>query len=387
MGSSGIEREDLAKKLAKKLKERSGYEFILDLISKPPFHWVCKRKETEYPVKSPDGKKFGLIFRNANLRSIYFDSKRLIKWPDDWIDQYPPFIDGVRFVSDFIEVRKGMDMDLDFISEAYYSVKFGHFLVSSILESIDTAAIVFSNREDRMKVARFIPSVIKDFNVFLRLLDEACTKYGISRSEVYVYPSHFDCWMRFKIDGMSDEEVVENTLVRVEALKEFRGKFREWLPNERRREYYENTILFPEDPFRRRFRMPDVVDRDSGFSLRKYEGIRYLYKWPSCIGNPEVERKYESSVKHELWSSLSGKYYDLEGYRLRLAKKTERGLRFLGKVNRKGWVIIDKAKVREEDLNREDIVIAVDERLEKLPKFPLEKIEFLKEDFPEMFKE
>ncbi|MEM3426441.1 MAG: hypothetical protein QXI42_11680 [Thermoproteota archaeon] len=59
----------------------------------------------------------------------------------------------------------------------------------------------------------------------------------------------------------------------------------------------------------------------------------------------------------------------------------------MGRVNRKGWVIIDKAKVREEDLDREDIVVAVDERLEKLPKFSLEKIEFLKEDFPEMFKE
>ncbi|MEM3745960.1 MAG: hypothetical protein QXN67_00610 [Thermoproteota archaeon] len=59
----------------------------------------------------------------------------------------------------------------------------------------------------------------------------------------------------------------------------------------------------------------------------------------------------------------------------------------MGRVNRKGWVIIDKAKVREEDLDREDIVVAVDERLEKLPKFSLEKIEFLKENFPEMFKE
>ncbi|MBO3799240.1 MAG: hypothetical protein QW491_02220 [Thermoproteota archaeon] len=59
----------------------------------------------------------------------------------------------------------------------------------------------------------------------------------------------------------------------------------------------------------------------------------------------------------------------------------------MGRVNKKGWVIIDKAKVREEDLDREDIVVAVDERLEKLPKFSLEKIEFLKEDFPEMFKE
>ncbi|MEM3489607.1 MAG: hypothetical protein QXO75_08165 [Nitrososphaerota archaeon] len=92
-------------------------------------------------------------------------------------------------------------------------------------------------------------------------------------------------------------------------------------------------------------------------------------------------------LKHELWDAESFKYYDLDGLRLRLTKKTERGLRFLGRVNRKGWVIIDKAKVREEDLNREEIVIAVDERLEKLPKFPLEKIEFLQEDFPEMFKE
>jgi len=53
---------------------------------------------------------------------------------------------------------------------------------------------------------------------------------------------------------------------------------------------------------------------------------------------------------------------------------------------KKGWVKIDKSRVREWDLNREDIVITVDERLEKLPKIPLEKIEFLKEDFSEMFK-
>ncbi|MEM2087523.1 MAG: hypothetical protein QXF52_02460 [Thermoproteota archaeon] len=58
----------------------------------------------------------------------------------------------------------------------------------------------------------------------------------------------------------------------------------------------------------------------------------------------------------------------------------------MGRVNKKGWVFIDNAKVREEDLNREDIVITADEKLEKLSKFPLEKIEFLKEDFPEMFK-
>jgi hypothetical protein len=53
---------------------------------------------------------------------------------------------------------------------------------------------------------------------------------------------------------------------------------------------------------------------------------------------------------------------------------------------KKGWIKIDKSMVEEEDLGREDVVIAVDEKLEKLPKIPLEKIEFLREDFPELFK-
>jgi len=51
-------------------------------------------------------------------------------------------------------------------------------------------------------------------------------------------------------------------------------------------------------------------------------------------------------------------------------------LRFLGKVinRKKEW--IGASGIREEDLDREDVVIAVDEKLEKLPKIPLEKIEF-----------
>jgi hypothetical protein len=384
MNSSNGKRENLAKRLAKELKERSGYEFILNLISSPPFHWACKRKEPNYPVKSPDGRELGLMYVVGDLFKIYFDGMKRIKWPDDWIDPYPPFIDRVRFVDDFIEVDKGMDMDLGFISEAYYSVDFGHFLILSVLESIDTATIILTNREDRMKVARFMPSVVKDFNIFLKLLDEVCTKYRISKPEVYIYPSHFNCWMRFKIEDMSDEEVVENTLVRVEALKELRWKFREWLPSEERREYYESTMLFPEDPFRRKFRIPDVVDRSSGFSWRKYDGPRYLYKWPLKSGSDELDKKYEQTLKLELWDTESFKYYDLDGYRIRLAIKTEKGLKFLGKVNRKGWVKINE--IKKEDLTREDIVIAVDKKMKRLPKFPLEKIEFLNEDFPEMFK-
>jgi hypothetical protein len=60
-------------------------------------------------------------------------------------------------------------------------------------------------------------------------------------------------------------------------------------------------------------------------------------------------------------------------------------LKFLGKPDRIGRIGLRKV-IKEEDLDKENIVIAVDSKMKRLPKFPLEKIEFLKEDFPEMFK-
>lgn len=165
------------------------------------------------------------------------------------------------------------------------------------------------------------------------------------------------------------KNIIENILRRVEALTELRKKFREWLPNEQRREYYESTMLYPDDPFREK----DVSDG--------------IFKWPLVSENEEKHKKYERYVKYRLWSSSAGRYYDLDGRRLRLAKKTEKGLKYLGRIERRGWIVVSEAEVKKEDLYSDDVVVAVDERLKKLPKFPLEKIEFLKEDFPEMFKE
>lgn len=183
-----------------------------------------------------------------------------------------------------------------------------------------------------MKLARFIPAVIKDFNIFLKLLDEIRVRYGINGSEIDLNVYAFDCSLKFKITDMNNEEILDSILTRAEALTELRRRFREWLSDEERRNCYEKTMLFPEDPFRRCFHIPDVVDKSSGFSWKKYEGKRFLYKWPLKSGDDKVDKKYERVLKHHLWDAESFKYYDLDGLRLRLAektKKTKKGLRFL----------------------------------------------------------
>jgi hypothetical protein len=50
------------------------------------------------------------------------------------------------------------------------------------------------------------------------------------------------------------------------------------------------------------------------------------------------DRKYERMLKREFWDSVSARYYNLNGYRLRLVKRTDNSLRFPSKVNRKEWV-------------------------------------------------
>lgn len=400
-------RETLAKRLCKELSERSSQTFVPQKIDWGSF-WTCTnshrdrayfsshRKELEgrffeYPAKSPDGRELGLMYLFGDLDTVCFDSdpRRLVKWPDDWMDPYPASIESVRITDEYAVIKKGGDMELDFMCMTYYATEFDvnmSFLSFEIHPGIpldDILTRVLRSKENRMKVSRFIPAAVKDINIFLRMLEEILVKYGLDSPEARPRIRHFDCYVLFKIDGMSDESIIDGVLRRVEAMTELRRRFRETMLDERRRVYYESTILFPEDPFRRRFRIPSLPVKD--FSFRKYEGARRLCKWPPNV-DPEMDESYERRLKEDLWDSESFKYYDFDGQRLRLAKRTRTGLRFLGRVDKKGWIKIDKRRVKEDDLKREDIVIAADERLEKLPKFPLEKIEFLKEDFPEMFK-
>jgi hypothetical protein len=408
---SGYERvlEKLCKELSKnnqifdfkKMESDLKPYWICGNVSRDAWYSFSKRceKPLEYPAKIPDGKELGQMYVSAEFRHVYFDAKRKIKWPDDWIDPYPASIDRIMISDEYVKVDKLEEMDLNFISLAYYAIEFSSALfIPSFkqfpsLPETNLLTRIFLNKEDRIKLSRFLPAVIKDFNIFLKILEEVLTKYKISSSEVYLNVFRFHCSLIFKIKDMDDEEIFENIVRRADALTELRRRFREWLPSDERRAYYESTMLFPEDPFRWKFYIPE-----GGFPVpewwksdlpfrRRYEGPRILCKWPPNV-DPDLDKRYERKLKEELWSSESFRYYDFDGNRLRLAKKTKSGLRFLGKVTnrKKGWIKIDKSMVEEEDLDREDVVIAVDERLEKLPKIPLEKIEFLKEDLPEMFK-
>jgi len=54
------------------------------------------------------------------------------------------------------------------------------------------------------------------------------------------------CGIEINGVGLKSEKfysrILAHALIRIEALTELRRKFREWLPNEKRQKYYENTI-------------------------------------------------------------------------------------------------------------------------------------------------
>jgi len=334
-----------------------------------------------YPMKMPDGRELGMMIGgsvHANLELIYFESMRSVKWPDDWIDPYPSPIDVVHFEEDTMELRAWGGVNLNFMAEMYYAVYI------SFLHPL-----VFKRRQDLMKLARFVPAVVKDFCVHSKITDEVFTKYNVDRSEVEINPILLYCRMKFSTAGMSDDEIIESVLKREEVLSELKRRWEEWLPSDERRECYESTIVCPEDyPARYRIYGGHNGIRRPGL----YEGMPSLRKYPLESGNPELDEKVEQGLKLCLWDG--SKEYNLDGYRLRLAVKTERGVELLGKPDRKGWIKLKKEgsifetrakEERDEILSRKDLIIVVDKRMKRLPKIPLEKMQFLREDFPEMF--
>lgn len=358
--------ENVFQKLVEALKERCSCKFRLEGTS-----W---RRYDDYPVKTSDGRELGTMIGGGNLERIYFEWKGSIKWPDDWIDPYPPFIDYLYFNSkeNIIEVAARGGVNLEFMGKMYYAVWVPSILHPQLLE----------RRKDVMKLARFVPAVVKDLCVYSKISNEVLTKYNVDMSEVRVSETFLNCRMKFSVAGMSDDEIIENTLRRVEILSELKRRWEEWLPNDERRECYESTIVCPED-YPTRYRV--YGGWHSG--IRRpglYEGVPLLRKYPLESGNLERDKRGEKSVKLCLWDGF--KVYNLDGYRLRLAIKTERGVELLGKPDRKGRIVLnEKGILKEEDLDKETLVIVVDKRMKRLPKIPLEKMQFLREEFPEMF--
>jgi len=364
--------ENVFQKLVEALKERCSCKYRLEGTS-----WHRHGN----PVKTPDGRELGRMICGGNLEFIYFEAERRgVKWPDDWIDPYPPFIDYLYFNSkeNIIKILINGCVNLNFMAEMYYAVWI-----------LSLHPLVFKRRQDLMKLARFVPAVVKDFCVHSKITNEVFTKYNVDRSEVEINPILLYCRMKFSTAGMSDNEIIESVLKRVEVLSELKRRWEEWLPSDERREYYESTIAFPED-YPARYR---IYGGHSGVRrLGLYEGMPSLRKYPLESGNPEWDKDEERHLKLWLWDG--SKEYNLDGYRLRLAIKTERGVELLGKPDRKGWIKLKKEgsifeaeakKERDEILSRKDLVIVVDKRMKRLPKIPLEKMRFLREEFPEMF--
>jgi len=381
-------RELLTEKFGKNYEFRVVYNDKVSSSGEDSWLWKCYSYPTyydlQYPFKIKGGRELGTMFMRAELRHVYFDGRRKIIWPDDFIDPYPIFleiyevlypiaIDEVVFYRDgYAEIRVWMDIDLAFLSEAYYAV---WFIYPGINERL-------MSRENRMKFARIIPGVVKDIEVFLRIIKESLERCNIKvdfsnvkfREGDDVFPlvvNLEDCsklffnierpkvLLRFPIKGMKDEEIVDNIMKRVYALAEIKRKFRkEWLPSEERRKCYESTMRYPEDPYRERFWGDE----------KPHIGFREIVNWPT--GNKEEDEKLRSAienlVREEALSYEKGeqaeisRIYNLDGYRLEWVNyKFENG-KIVG-----GELRINKRKTY---------------------KFPLEKIEFLKEEFPELWK-
>lgn len=187
-------------------------------------------------------------------------------------------------------------------------------------------------RAGRMKAALMIPAVIKDLMVFDKALDKALSKYGISGSEIIasLCDMRFSLFLDFQFGEeveMEEDELVENLFIRTKAMSEWWHYCKTWLPSLDRREFYESTRV--NKPWK---------------GGRKFIEI---CKWP-C---EEPYREHcEADIRRELTESPSIPVYNLDRCRVKL-------------VNSR-------------------ITVDCSDQIEPIP---LEKIGFLREDFPELF--
>ncbi|MBO3800710.1 MAG: hypothetical protein FGF52_06660, partial [Candidatus Brockarchaeota archaeon] len=292
----------LVPRLAKELKERSGYEFSTRGD-------VCFMKSWElYPVKSSNGRELGQMYTSADLRDVYFEEsvdaetswrirwRKDIKWMDDWIDPLPPFIDSIFVRSRYIIIRNN-EPDLSFLCGVYYNLEFAPGWVEDEERIFfkDFSALSMEDREDRMKVARFMPALVKDVNVFLKLIREVFSKYGYLEELLLTRLDNTSYQLKFDISGMSDEQVIDEVLKRAEAVIEFKRKFRGWLAREERRDYWEETA---------------VPQAKKILEITKW---KYMLKWPIELEDPKMKRRYVYQAKREALDHPAG-VYDLDGY-------------------------------------------------------------------------
>jgi hypothetical protein len=332
-----IKMLELFESLKNALKAESGYEFELQDVTDEKTGISYKKLVRKYDLKSlPAMLRFSREF--YYLYKNYICEDREIEWENDWRDPNPISVDYIEIWPDRVLIGTSGEFSTLFMTEKYHDLEV-------ILDSEDA---LYMNREDKMKLARYVPALIKDVEVAIKIMAEVSTRNGFDPSEFKFFQLDdvgFCVKTEYSTVGMREEKIVENCMKRVKVISEWRRRFRTWLSSTERKQYYEST-KGPLDVFkheRRRW----VVTGGVG-----------LVKWP--VKDKNVREKI---ISHHIYRYLShgAPIFTLDGYGIV-------GYRINHDYKFKFWVDRKQKKFR------------------KLSLIPLEKIEFLKEDFPEMFK-
>lgn len=79
-----------------------------------------------------------------------------IRWPNDWIDPYPPTIDLAYIYDDHISITIENEFSLRFMCGEYYAISLPGVMGSTMYTDLEL--YMLKERADRMKAARFIPA-------------------------------------------------------------------------------------------------------------------------------------------------------------------------------------------------------------------------------------
>jgi len=326
----------LLESLKQTIEDETGYEFELQDIFDEKTGISYKKLIRKYDPKSlPTMLRFSREF--PYLYENYIYEHREIDWENDWRDPNPISVDCIEIWPDRVLIGTSGEFSILFMTEKYYGLEV-------ILDSEDA---LYVNREDKMKLARYVPALIKDVEVAIKIMAEVATRNGFDPSEFKFFQQDdvgFCVKSEYPITGIREEKIVENCLKRVRVISEWRRRFRTWFSSSERIQFYESTKIIHEAPVRAR----------KNWYL---EAVYGLIKWP--IKDTKTREKL---VKDKIWEYLyhGANLFTLDGYGIAGYIDGKCRLRF--------WVD-DKEK-----------------KYKKLRPIPLEKIEFLKEDFPELWK-
>lgn len=150
--------------------------------------------------------------------------------------------------------------------------------------------VMKSRDPNTRKVARRLaPGVIKDCEVVEKAGREAGLKYLADPNSLEIDFNWIKIESRFKVERLSEEEILKEVEKRVKAVNEAVTTFRKWYESEERKNLYEQTRIKKELPYDRTFEV----------------------EWPPNTGDPEKDRGIIEDVKRKL--SRNHKVYTPKG--------------------------------------------------------------------------